>query len=533
MNPLGLFARGTPSAGTADASAARGVSDGRSSRAVLNALAQLVDRLTELAAIPSTAGIPYDTAFVAVRDALRQLAARSREGLMLCRVQDDTLLIDGAPLAASIMRASPTDEAMLRLTTQVNGLGIGSITVREGAAPGELLTLARLLARQRVVEAPRSSNDSETPTMVAAFGGDPFADEILRTWSVLVTPVALTRAHVTGTLAPSSALARLAAARTDDATSSAVRMLMDVLDDAEVRGDAGVIEGIANALMARLRVVGSGAGRTAIEGGIRQLLRPGALDLLARCLPRSTDRGTLLQLFARAGDAGVETLIGHLLIADDAVGRRAFFDGIVAIDVGSLMLFELLRDSRWYVVRNAAALLGEMGVEHADSAMLPLLTHSDDRIRIAVARALMRLRTPKALQALHAKIDDPTAEVRRLSAAAFGLAGGAGSGLRPPAARLSAALENENDEDVALEMLAALGRLGSADAVQRLLRIAIPTSQELAAGSQRDSWVRVAALEALVRARGHAMLLVIETLLTDADPAVSAAASRLRDTVTS
>lgn len=528
-----MFARGTPSAGTPDAVAVRGASDGRSSRAVLKALAQLVDRLTDLAAIPSTAGVPYDTAFVAVRDALRQLAARSREGSMLCRVRDNALQIDGAPVASFNVRAPSNDATVARLTTRVNALGIGSITVREGAAPGELLTLARLLAQQRIADAPRSSGESETPTMVAAFGGDPLADEILRTWSVLVTPVLHARADGVSTSTPSSALGRLAAARTDDATTSAVRLLIEVLDDAQIRGDAVVIEGIAIALMARLRVVGSGAGRVAIEGGIRHLLRPGALDLLARCLPRSTDRGTLLQLIARAGDAGVETLIGHLLIADDAVGRRAFFDGIVAIDVGSLLLFELLRDSRWYVVRNAAALLGEMGVEHADSAMLPLLTHSDDRIRIAVARALMRLRTPKALQALHAKIDDPTAEVRRLSAAAFGLASGAGSGLRPPAARLSAALESEADEDVALEMLAALGRLGSADAVQRLLRIAVPTSQELAAGMQRDSWVRVAALEALVRARGHAMLVVIETLLTDADTEVAAAAVRLRDTVTS
>ncbi len=527
-----MFVRGTPSAGTPDAASVRGASDGRSSLAVLRALAQLVDRLTDLAAIPSTAGVQYDTAFIAVRDALRQLAARSRDGSMLCRVRDAALQIDGAPFMTSDARARGDEATMARLTTRVNGLGVGSITVREGAAPGELLTLARLLAQQRIADAPKSSSESETPTMVAAFGGDPHADEILRTWSVLVTPAAITRVDGASTAAPSSALARLAAARTDDATVSAIRMLMDVLDDAQVRGDAVVIEGIASALMARLRVIGSGAGRVAIEGGIRQLLRPGALDLLARCLPRSADRSTLLQLIARAGDAGVETLIGHLLIADDAMGRRAFFDGIVAIDVGSLMLFELLRDSRWYVVRNAAALLGEMGIEHADSAMLPLLAHTDDRIRIAVARALMRLRTPKALQALHAKIDDPTAEVRRLSAAAFGLASGAGSGLRPPAARLSAALESESDEDVALEMLAALGRLGSADAVQRLLRIAVPTSQELAVGSQRDSWVRVAALEALVRARGHAMLAVIETLLTDADTEVAAAAVRLRDTVT-
>lgn len=331
-----------------------------------------------------------------------------------------------------------------------------------------------------------------------------------------------------------SALTRLAAARTDAATSAAVTTLIELLDEAQRRGDGAVIEGIARACVSHLQSTGSGGGRLALERAIRYLLRPALLTLLAQRLPTSSDRAALLQLLSRAGDVGVETLIAQLMTTDDALARRAYFDGIVAIDVASTLLFDLLADSRWFVVRNAAALLGEMNVEHTDVALLPLLQHEDERIRIAVARALTRVRTPKALQALHACLDDPQPEVRRLAAAAFGLAGGAGGGIRPPAARLTAALDRETDEDVALEMLASLGRLGSADAVQRLVRIAVPTTSEAVgdrSATARDPWRRIAALEALVRARGHAMVPVIDVLMSDADRDVATAATRLRATV--
>ena len=284
--------------------------------------------------------------------------------------------------------------------------------------------------------------------------------------------------------------------------------------------------------MTRLQLTGESGGRLALESLLRRLQRAPVLDLLARQVPYSSDRTVLLPLFARAGDVGVDVLVHHLMTTDDSLGRRAYFDSIIAMDVGSARLYDALRDSRWFVVRNAAALLGEMGVEHADEELIPLLHHADERLRVAGARALMRLRTVRSLQALHASIDDANPEVRRLSAAAFGLAGAiVGGGVRPPAARLAAALEIETDADVTLEMLAALGRLGSADAVQRLIRIAMPSTTDtngVPLGETRDAWIRIAALEALVRARGSQMQALIDEFASDADPEVAAAAAALR-----
>ena len=143
----------------------------------------------------------------------------------------------------------------------------------------------------------------------------------------------------------------------------------------------------------------------------------------------------------------------------------------------------------------------------------------------------MRLRTVKSLHALHATIDDENPELRRLSAAAFGLAGAmVGGGVRSPAARLAAALDVETDQDVAFEMLAALGRLGTADAVQRLIRIAMPVTPDIQGapvGETRPAWIRIAALEALVKARGSQIEPLIEELSRDADHDVALAAAGL------
>jgi len=550
MNPPSLISRLTPTTRTPDSGVVRIASEGRASRAVARALGQLVERLIAIG--PDRQGVvggldgvdPNSPELVGIRDALRLLAARSRDGAMLCRMIENTLVLEGVPVDRRTEAEDPLLGSLLR---RLVALEVGSLTVREGAASGELLTLARLLAQPRVPDRVRTMGTpsrgvpvtgGDTPTTVHAVA---FADEtpreLLRTWSVLVTPAvvdpgagssAAPDADAQGHTAIAAMLSRLASARTDDAASGAVRAMREVLDDAQRRGDARAVEHVALGVLRQLHAVGEQAGRLALEGAVRLLLRAPLLDLLSQQLPFSHDRTLLIQLFARAGDAGVATLVNRLLTTDDALSRRAYFDSIVAMDVGSAQLFDALLDSRWFVVRNAAALLGEMGVEYADESLIPLLQHADERIRIAVARALMRLRTVKAMQALHAVIDDRQPEVRRLAAAAFGLTGAnAGSGVRPPAARLSAALERETDEDVALEMLAALGRLGSADAVQRLLRIALPASPDMTgavASDGRDSWLRVAALEALVRARGAQMRPVIDALLNDGDPEVAAAA---------
>lgn len=521
-------------------------------RDTLRALARLVERLGMSSTVVEGALAGADLAAFdrvqqqpGVRDAVRLLAGRIREGSLLCRMIDGDLVFEGELTD----RARGRDDAVLTTFVQrCRSLGVGSIAVRQGASPGELLTLAAMLART-----PRSTaHMTDTPTTMSSVAPEGLPRELLRSWSVLVLPTDVARPRARGTPADgialiaapgedgtsgspvASALARLASSADDAAAMRAVDQLMPLLADAELRGDALILEGVVRAAMAHLHAVGSGPGRLATERLLRRLQRRGTLELLARCVPQAIDRLPLLELLARAGELAVDILVQQLMDAEDSPTRRAYFDSIVSLDLGATLLFEKVHDPRWYVVRNIVALLGEMGVEQADTVLLPLLASDDERLRIAVARALLRLGTPRALQGLHGAIDDTVAEVRRISAVAYGLApssGATGLSVRPPAARLSAALDREPDEDVALEMLASLGRLGSADAIQRLLRIALPTTAGPDGGAElvrREAWMRVAAIQALVRARGNAVQPAIDALVNDADPEVAAAALRHR-----
>ncbi|MCA0375141.1 MAG: HEAT repeat domain-containing protein [Gemmatimonadetes bacterium] len=542
MAPLG-YRRATPVAVPID---------GPSMRDTLRALARLVEQLRAESLTDEARAARDEEALHAhwlsvpgVRDAVRLVVARVREASLLCRLVDGDLIFEGE---AADRASTRTDAVLEALVQRCHQLGVGSIAVRQGASPGELLTLAAMLAR-----APRQGPLlTDTPTTMSSVAPEGMPRELLRSWSVLVLPAELARARGRGTPADgialvsapgadgtsgspvASALARLAAATSDDMAMRAVDQLLPLIGDAELRGDAVILEGVVRAAMAQVHLVGGGPGRLALERLLRRMQRRGTLELLARCVPQAVDRLPLLELLARAGELSVDILVQQLMEAEDSPTRRAYFDSVVSLDLGATLLFEKVHDPRWYVVRNVVALLGEMGVEQADAVLLPLLTSDDERLRIAVARALLRLGTPRALQGLHAAIEDSAAEVRRIAAVAYGLASAAGTtgiGVRPPAARLAAALEHETDEDVALEMLASLGRLGSADAIQRLLRIALPATagpDGVMETARREAWMRVAAIEALVRARGLAVQPAIDSLINDPDPDVAATARRHR-----
>ncbi len=508
-----------------------------SSMVMVRALASLVERLTSLGTpahgSPVTSPVERRDA---VREALRGLASAARTDALHCHVDELGMHVNDHLIMPAELRAEP---ALYGFARRLVRHAVGTLSIRQGAAPGELLTLARLLA-----EAPHpQSQSSAVPDESEPSSRRSTPTEVLRSWSVLVTPAGIPlfpEPVVSQTTA--GAIARLRTAHTDDAARQAVAELLELVNDAERREDAAAVESIAVALAQHARMLGPNEGRLATEGGLRRLLREGIVTLLAARIPESSDRSTLISILSRTGEMGGKALVAKLMASDDRPARRAYFDAIVTQDSGMSQLREALNDPRWFVVRNAAALLGEMGMTEADASLIPLLAHLDERIRIAAARALTRLRTARGLSALRLRLNDSNAEVRRLAAAAFALSSGVPSGalpsggvpsggfagaLAPHSAALGSALLTETDEDVALEMLASLGKLGSADAVQRLIRMAMAGAER----SPQPGWFRVAALDALVTARGHKAIPTLEVLATDTNEEVAAAAQRLLGSV--
>ena len=144
-------------------------------------------------------------------------------------------------------------------------------------------------------------------------------------------------------------------------------------------------------------------------------------------------------------------------------------------------------------------------------------------MREAAAVALDRLATPAARDALRGVLSDESATVRRLAVRAIAAPGGApGRGAAP---RLIAAFDREADPAVRLEAVAALGRVGTFDAVQRLRRLAG------AREAHQGAAVRVAALHALAMTRGDAADATLRTLVDDREPAVRETARQLLATL--
>jgi hypothetical protein len=270
----------------------------------------------------------------------------------------------------------------------------------------------------------------------------------------------------------------------------------------------------ARALAATLTHVGRGAGRITLAQVGRLLATPEGVALLARYVTDGAGDAAIHAALGRAGDHAVRVLLEALADAETLTSRRACFDAIAALDLGTGPLVEALADARWFVVRNAALLLGEIDASGAEGALATALSHDDARVRAAVAGALLKRRTPAALTALQKAVRDGSAQVRLLAARAYLLSADA----RPSPAPLIAALDRETDEQVVREQIAAMGRLGSPDAIQRLVRILSAPPGQASAVQQ------VAAMEALVGARGDAAVVTVRRLVDASDPDVRAAA---------
>jgi hypothetical protein len=365
--------------------------------------------------------------------------------------------------------------ALGALAAAFRARGVGAVTLRPGAARLDLDALISFLAARRP-DPPQATWGIQ----VDASSGDGWAATQAFDAAYVVDPVALL-----------------------SATRSALT---------ERNGMA--VAACARALAATLISVGNGAGRLTLAQVGRLLATPEGVSLLARYVTDGAGDAAIHAALGRAGDHAVRVLLEALADAETLASRRACFDAIAALDMGTGPLVEALADSRWFVVRNAALLLGELDAPGAEAALSTALAHDDTRVRSAVAGALFKRRTPAALLALQRAVRDGSTQVRVLAARAYLV----GADARPSPAPLVAALDQERDDQVAREQIAALGRLGSPDAIQRLVRLLSAPVGQVSSGQQ------VAAMEALVGARGDAAVVTVRRLIDAADPDVRAAA---------
>ncbi|MEP6765603.1 MAG: HEAT repeat domain-containing protein [Gemmatimonadaceae bacterium] len=438
-------------------------------------------------------GAPEET----LRADLVRVRRYARSKPLMLEFKDGTLFIDGEPVDALGWGLKPLVETMPLHD-------IARITILEGAVPKELLQLAILLSR------PRANLDEPSTVFEEA--------RELALWSVRFIPVA--RAS---TASPYADQARVYNEKSLEEIGKIADELANKVENASTAENAPVVLAALAFLQDSEGAAIESDKKTVWTNAFDKAATPAALSLAASLVPDlSVDAGSLRLVLKRASDEAAAALIGLLPTADNLTKRRMYFDAIVELGKGAQLLIEALASRQWYIVRNAALLLGEMRAIAAEAPLGRLLTHHDERVRVAATAALTQLDTPTSRQLVQSAIQDVSAEVRRRAVRTFAAGGSGGAS----ASELLSAMNVEKDPEVQVEILYALGRVASVDAVQKLIRLC---SQSGAA--DRPTSYRIAAIEALTAARNSAALPFLRAMLSDSDPTVRATARSLIESV--
>ncbi len=256
---------------------------------------------------------------------------------------------------------------------------------------------------------------------------------------------------------------------------------------------------------------------------LRRALTRAALRDLVPLVVMGPYRAEGFPVFRRGGADATDALLEFLVAAPSVDERASAFRALQTMTEGTHSIVHMLQHDAWYVLRNVAELCGVMGLAQAAPRLTALLGHGDERVRRAAAGALARLEGADALEGTRRALRDAAPVVRLEAAKAVG--GARSLGLAMTVAHL---LEEESHPDVTRELLLALGRIGTPEALQALARAAEPGGR---IRGRKPTATRLAAVEALRVAGGQAAQRLLLALASDADRAVAAAASRAVDAI--
>jgi len=252
---------------------------------------------------------------------------------------------------------------------------------------------------------------------------------------------------------------------------------------------------------------------------LKRIAKTTTFRAIAAALFASPERhDDYMRIFRYFGDPAADQIIEQLAQADSGAERRVMFDALVELQRGVPTLISLLGDGRWYVVRNAAELLGEMRAKEAEQGLAWLLNHADTRVRASATAALGKLETPGARAALRDAMKDPSHDVRLNAVLAL-----ANADKRGVVAQIIRSLGEEQDPDSLRTYMIALARIGTPEAIQYLLHVAEP---EKGFFRRKPTPTRVAAVSALGNAESPGAIAAVRALTKDKEREVREAATR-------
>ncbi|MBX9928615.1 MAG: HEAT repeat domain-containing protein [Gemmatimonadaceae bacterium] len=299
-----------------------------------------------------------------------------------------------------------------------------------------------------------------------------------------------------------------------------------ILEELEFIAEQCIREGLterAADLLERLLDVEAGERdedvRRAFIVAMRKLSAPPVVRPLAELFIGAPERAAQLErIIARLGIDGVEVLADLRASASspaDATRIDALLGTLPALPVA---LTGMAEDARWWMVRDAADLIGIFRPAGLERVLGELLAHKDVRVRRSAVLGLATYDVPFAFDALVRATADEAPLIR--ASAVDGLSARRVSRAASVLVKLS---ESETDDEVLFALFRALGRLATPDAVQRLVALAEADAPAL---RRRAPGLRLAVVLALADARTSAAMVALQQLAQDKERDVRDAAAR-------
>jgi len=486
----------------------------------------------------------FATLFARTLDLFRDPSAKEGQKVQfralveLLKLDAVTIAIDAGRLAVN---GTPLDAtAYTVLAQRLEFHSVGEIQIPAATPPAEVFELLRALADQPgesdVSSRMRTAGAQGIKVAVQAPLTSTSLDDGAQVSDQVPTPPAASPADVPAILQEESAFSPATAAsrsstdilaelqrkptgpQVPDLLAVLGRQLETAMRANRLEQALAIVAGIVRAEQS----IGEEARRRQYSIALKRMYTKPLLEAIAHLVPMPAQRDAALLALQRAGEGGVEVLLDLLVAAPTIDERRGIFQALTGMKEGTDQLVHMLGHHQWFVVRNVAELVGELGLEEAVPALARQLSHEDERVRKAVALALAKTGSRSAAEPLRRALKDKSPEVR--IQAALGVGGRKASALAMP---LVVAMGEEEDEAVEQELMLALGRIGSPDAVQALIKFAQPGGKLF---GRKPTGLRVTAVEALRLAATPAAIGTLEGLGADSDKQVRAAAqAALRD----
>jgi hypothetical protein len=447
---------------------------------------------------------------------LRALVTVSRSGAVRLEMRQGTIAANDQQVPALLPGVTELRECM-------SARNVRAIEFDANAGAADLLGAARHLAAvSGTVTGPtvRFVGPSPTPTPVPTPVPAPSPAPKPKAVSVLPAADGMFEHFAAARPAAGTPAALLEAFDAATGATLLTRLLDELVRTAEqaVReSDHALASEVFHRIVARERQVHDADARRAFMLTVRRLSRSAVLRAVAQGLVRAPEkREHQLAVLGRTGEDGADALIEQLVNAEERSERRVYFDALLELRAGVPTLLHMLGDARWFVARNAAALLGELGAPDAEQPLSELLHHDDERVRHAATIALMRLGTARSMPAIEQALRDG-APLIRMEAAAILVERRADASTAP----LIRALDAEKDDEVKTAFYLALGRFGTPEAVEKLIAAAQP---ERGIFRRKPVRLRIAAIQALATVGTPHALDALVALQADKEREVQQAA---------